>query len=473
MKKSCFSNLYGLVLAVFLLIVAVSVVEATDKLLPSFPGAEGFGKYSIGGRGGKVIEVTNLADSGPGSLRAAIDAKGPRVIVFRVSGYIELRSFLKITYPSITIAGQTAPGDGICLKNYGLVVFADQVIIRYLRVRPGDSAGVELDSINVLQGRNVIIDHCSTSWAVDETLSVANRKNIIGNVTVQWCIISESLNCSVHSKGCHGFGSLICGCCGNGVTYHHNLFAHHKGRNPFAGNYNDSTVDPIGFIFDFRNNVVYNWGDWAGHNSNRMNSITRMNFVGNYYKKGPNSASSYAFWERCRDGKAYFNGNWMDGSCPNDPWSLVRFRGLTRWTEDEKAAYKQSSPIPVEPVDTSDALTAYMSVLAGSGATFPIRDAVDKRVVDSVKNKTGYIINHIEEVGGYPPLTIGEPPVDSDHDGMPDKWNRLSVLIFPIQTMPASTVMATAILISKNILTGCHKANLCQQKKERIKNHRL
>lgn len=421
MEKSCF---YARILVV-LLIVAISVAIAKDNHLPSFPGAEGFGMYSVGGRGGKVIEVTNLADSGPGSLRAAIDARGPRIIVFCVSGYIELQSLLKITNSHITIAGQTAPGDGICLKNYGLVVFADNVIIRYLRVRPGDTAGVnqdELDSINVSQGRNVIIDHCSTSWAIDETISVASRENIVGNVTVQWCIISESLNCSVHPKGCHGFGSLICGCCGNGVTYHHNLYAHHKGRNPFAGNYNDSTVDPIGFIFDFRNNVVYNWGDWAGHNSNGMNSITRMNFVGNYYKKGTDSASSYAFWERCRDGKAYFSGNWMDGSCPNDQWSLVQFRGRTLWTNDEKAAYKQSNPIPVEPVNTSDALTAYRSVLSSSGATFPVRDAVDERVVDSVMNKTGRIINHTEEVGGYPPLTIGEPSVDSDHDGMPDKW---------------------------------------------------
>jgi pectate lyase len=404
---------------------SIIAVSSADDRIKAFPGAEGFGMYSAGGRNGKVIEVTNLADSGPGSLRAAIDAWYPRIIVFRISGYIELKSFLKITNPYITIAGQTAPGDGICLKNYGIMVYTDNVIIRYLRIRPGISEGVsfdQMDSIWVAQGHNVIIDHCSASWAVDETLSVASSKNNISNVTVQWCIISESLNCSVHPKGCHGFGSLICGCCGNGVTYHHNLYAHHKGRNPFAGNYNDSTVDPIGFIFDFRNNVIYNWGDWAGHNGNGMNSITRMNFVGNYYKKGPNSASNYAFWERCRDGKAYFSGNWMEDSCPDDQWSLVRFRGRTPWTDDEKIAYKQSSPIPVEPVNTSDALTAYKSVLAGAGATFPVRDAVDERVVDSVINKTGRIIDSIEEVGGYPRLTSGKPPADSDHDGMPDKW---------------------------------------------------
>jgi hypothetical protein len=391
--------------------------------LPAFPGAEGFGMYAVGGRGGHVIEVTNLDDSGPGSLRAAIDTNGPRIVVFRVGGYIELKSVLDITKPYITIAGQTAPGDGICLKNYYLAVHADNVIIRYLRVRPSDIAKEEFDAISVFSGHNIIIDHCSASWCTDEAVSVASRGHNLGNITIQWCMITESLNCSVHPKGCHGYGSLIRGGYGNGITYHHNLYAHHEGRSPRPGNYIDSNRDPCGLFFDFRNNVIYNWGGkHAGYNDDGRNndySITNMNFVNNYYIKGPNSTGSTAFSETTPGCKAYFSGNWMDGACPNDLWSLVEF---VNFTQAQKDAYKQSIPIPVAPVADEDALKAYKRVLADAGAVFPVRDAVDKRVVDSVVKKTGGIINHIDEVGGYPIMQSGVPPVDSDHDGMPDKW---------------------------------------------------
>lgn len=405
------------------MVVLFSFRSATASL-PAFPGAEGFGMYAIGGRGGQVIEVTNLNDNGPGSLRAAVDTNGPRIVVFRVGGYIELKSVLNIKKPYITIAGQTAPGDGICLKNYYLAVHADHVIIRYLRVRPSDIAKEEFDAISVFTGHNIIIDHCSASWSTDEVISVASRGHNLGNVTVQWCMITESLNCSVHPKGCHGYGSLIRGGYGNGITYHHNLYAHHAGRSPRPGNYVDSERDPCGLFFDFRNNVVYNWGGkHAGYNAdgqNKANSITSMNFVNNYYVKGPNSTGGLAFQETTTAGcKAYFSGNWVDGNCPRNPWDLVEFVGFT---QAQKDAYKQSVPIPVAPVATEDASTAYTRVLADAGAVFPVRDAVDKRVVDSVTKKTGGIINHIDEVGGYPMMKSGIPPVDSDHDGMPDKW---------------------------------------------------
>lgn len=398
--------------------------RSAQAALPAFPGAEGFGRDTIGGRGGQVIEVTNLNDSGPGSLRAAVDTNGPRIVVFRVGGYIELKSVLDITRPYITIAGQTAPGDGICLKNYNLAVHTDNCVIRYLRVRPSDIAKEEFDSVSILDGRNIIIDHCSASWSIDEVVSVVSRRSTLGNITVQWCMITESLNCTAHRKGCHGYASLIRAGYGNGVTYHHNLYAHNNGRNPRPGNYVDSNRDPCGLIFDFRNNVIYNWGSkHAGYNAdgqNEANSITSMNFVNNYYVKGPNSTGRLAFQEttatRCR---AYFSGNWMDGNCPKDPWSLVEFVGFT---QAQKDAYKQAVPIPVAMVADEDALTAYKRVLAGAGTAFPVRDAVDKRVVDSVAKKTGGIINHIEEVGGYPMMKSGTPPVDSDHDGMPDKW---------------------------------------------------
>jgi len=407
------------------LVVLLSFRSAPASL-PAFPGAEGFGMNAVGGRGGQVIEVTNLNDNGPGSLRAAVDANGPRIVVFRVGGYIELKSVLDINKPNITIAGQTAPGDGICLRNYYLAVHADNVIIRYLRVRPSDIAKEEFDAISVFTGHNIIIDHCSASWAIDEVVSVASsasKEPTLGNVTVQWCMITESLNCSVHHKGCHGYGSLIRGGYGNGITYHHNLYAHHEGRSPRPGNYIDSTRDPCGLIFDFHNNVVYNWGGkFAGYNDdgrNKDNSITHMDFVNNYYIKGPNSTGGYAFRESTVGCKAYFSGNWMDGNCPKDPWSLVEFLDFT---EAQKDAYKQSVPIPVAPVAEEDASTAYMRVLAGAGTVFPVRDAVDKRVMDSVAKKTGGIINRIDEVGGYPMMESGTPLVDSDHDGMPDKW---------------------------------------------------
>jgi hypothetical protein len=410
---------------IFCLFVLLSFNSAwsAPAALPAFPGAEGFGMGAIGGRGGQVIEVTNLNDSGLGSLRAAVDSEGPRIVVFRVGGYIELKSVLDINKPYITIAGQTAPGDGICLKNYYIAVHTDNVIIRYLRVRSSDIAKEEFDAISVFTGHNIIIDHCSASWSTDETISVASKKGDLGNVTVQWCMITESLNCSVHHKGCHGYGSLIRGGYGNGITYHHNLYAHNAGRSPRPGNYNDSAIDPCGLFFDFRNNVVYNWGgEYAGYNDdgkNEDNSFTKMDFVNNYYIKGPNSTGSYAFRETTTCCKAYFIGNWMDGNCPKDPWSLVEFVGFT---QAQKDAYKQSAPITVAPVAAEDASTAYTRVLADTGSVFPVRDAVDKRVVDSVTKKTGGIINHIEEVGGYPMMESGTPPVDSDHDGMPDKW---------------------------------------------------
>ncbi len=407
----------------FSVLLSFNSARSAQAALPAFPGAEGFGMGAIGGRGGRVIEVTNLNDSGPGSFRAAVESGGPRIVVFRVSGYIELKSMLDINEPYITIAGQTAPGDGICLKNYGMAVHADNVIIRYLRSRPSDITKQEFDAISVLDGRDIIIDHCSASWAVDEVISVVSRRPSLGNVTVQWCIIAESLNCSAHHKGCHGYASLIRAGYGNGVTYHHNLYAHNNGRSPRPGNYVDSKSDPCGLIFDFRNNVVYNWGGkHAGYNAdgqNEANSITKMNFVNNYYIKGSNSTGSCAFEETTTGCTAYFSGNWMEGTCPKDPWSVVE---MTDFTQAQKDAYKQSAPVLVAPVATEDVPTAYKRVLADAGDIFPVRDAVDKRVVDSVVNKTGGIINHIEEVGGYPTIATGTASVDSDHDGMPDKW---------------------------------------------------
>jgi len=391
---------------------------------PAFPGAEGFGAEALGGRGGAVLFVTNLNDAGPGSLRAAVETDGPRTVIFRVSGTIALESTLAVKKPYITIAGQTAPGDGICLKNHTLAIAADHVIVRFLRCRPGDNTESEPDAISIGAGQNIIVDHCSASWAVDETLSASTSGNL-GNLTVQWCIISESLNDSSHHKGAHGYGSLIRGGWGNGYTFHHNLYAHHRARLPRPGNYNSQAQDPDGLVLDFRNNVIYNWGgDAAGYNadgSNGTDSITRMNFVGNYYLSGPDSRGTLAFSESTTSAQAYFAGNAMNGQIPDDPWSLVVFRDFS---DEALAAYQQSVPIAVAPVDTDAALTAYERVLADAGATLPQRDSADTRVVAGVRGGTGRIINDEDKVRGWPRLASGRTPRDSDRDGMPDLWER-------------------------------------------------
>ena len=411
-------------LAIFLAVFAIALIPETALSVSAFPGAEGFGAQAFGGRGGKVLFVTNLNDSGPGSLRAVVETEGSRTIIFRVSGTVALESAIVITKPYITIAGQTAPGGGICLKNHALVIATDHVIVRHIRCRPGDNVKAESDSLSVSSGHDITVDHCSTSWSVDETLSVSSRGRL-GNVTVQWCIISESLHDSIHHKGPHGYGSLIRGSNGNGYTYHHNLYAHHHARLPRPGNYIDGSEDPEGFILDFRNNVIYNWaGRAAGYNadgSNGTNSITKMNFVGNYYKSGINSTGSLAFSESTHSARAFFSGNCMNNSYPDDPWSLVSF---SKFSDKDKKAYKQSNPIPVPEVKTDDAITAYKRVLADAGAVLPKRDAVDTRIVNEVRNGTGKIIDDEKQVGGWPELKSTKPPQDSDRDGMPDDWEK-------------------------------------------------
>lgn len=402
-----------------------------DPLL-AFPGAEGFGKYTRGGRGGVVIEVTNLNDSGEGSLRAAIQASGPRTVVFRVSGTIELQSPLKIQYPYITIAGQTAPGDGICLKNYPLEIAANNVIVRYLRVRLGDLSGTESDAITARGVRNVILDHCSASWSVDETMSLYSCDSI----TVQWCIISESLYNSNHIKGAHGYGGIWGG---PNATFHHNLLAHHSSRNPRFAGYG---------VTDFRNNVIYNWGfnsAYGGEDS------AKVNVVANYYKPGPATLSSVLYRivgpsTRLPDpldisgyGRWYVAQNIVDG------YPTVNDDNLLGVQVAAGVAIRDQIVVPTEfpavSIQQQTALEAYHSVLENAGATKPKRDVIDQRIVDEVRYGVATysgitycndksldpsiprgIIDSQTDVGGWPTLATAEPPLDTDHDGMPDEW---------------------------------------------------
>lgn len=416
-------------------LVAWLTLGSADAATPAFPGAEGAGKWTRGGRGGAVIEVTNLEDSGPGSLRAAIDAAEPRTVIFRVSGTIALRSRLLIRHPFITIAGQTAPGDGICLSRYPLGVAADEVVVRHVRSRCSDEAFREggstaegMDSLSVGSGTNIIIDHCSTSWSVDENLStsVGPRGPRLDKVTVQWCIIGESLNRSVHtSPAAHGYGTLAKGGFGAEYSYHHNLYVHNNSRNPYPGNYNDIADDPQGLTFDFRNNVVYNWmNPYAGYNTQaRANSVTRMNFIANYYKPGPNSAGRFAFFQRVLASRGHFHGNWMADGVPDDPWTLVMWD--PKWNAEQIAAFKLAAPTPIsEAPPTEEAAAAFRRVLAEAGATRPKRDPIDTRLVNDVIRGTGRIIDDEAEVGGWPLLKSSTAPGDSDRDGMPDAWEK-------------------------------------------------
>lgn len=392
-------------------------IEAVGHV-PAFPGAEGFGRHALGGRGGRVVKVSNLDDDGPGSLRAALRAEGPRTVVFDVSGVIELEREIVVKNGRVTLAGQTAPGDGITLKNHGLVLKADDVVVRYIRSRPGSAAGVETDAISVMAGENVIIDHCSTSWATDETLTVSPSEKLglrtVDKITVQWSIIAESLNDSVHHKGKHGYGSLVRGSAGARYSFHHNLWAHHQARMPRPGNYVDAQADPEGPLFDFRNNVFYNWGGASSGYNADTRSISRYNFVNNWYQRGPDSSKSLAFDESNSLAVAFFSGNFMNGKLPDEPWSLVRFK------DGRVSGSKQA--FDIGSVNTQPADEAFEAVLRSAGASLR-RDAVDEGVIAGIRSGTGQLIDNVPE-SGWPVLHSLPPIPDSDNDGMPDDWEK-------------------------------------------------
>jgi hypothetical protein len=431
--------------------VAASVETKSPETQLAFPSAEGFGRFARGGRGGKIYKVTNLNDSGPGSLRAAVEAEGPRIVVFDVDGTLRLKSPLQINNDFITIAGQSAPGGGITLRDYPLHISANDVIVRYIRARLGDEMKLETDAVSVGQGRNIVIDHCSASWSNDETLSVTQRVEPglkhLTDVTVQWSIIAESLNDAGHEKGQHGYGSLIQGSYGARYSFHHNLWAHHQARMPRIGNYASIKVDGEGIVADFRNNVFYNWGQGAttdfynwkpglerGYNMDpfygrpdnpsrfaagadlNSNAATHSNFVNNWYQQGTATGGPVAMYIRNASGKTYFAGNTMDGKLVQDQFSLVV-------SSQNPVEFKADKPFDFAPVKTESAPSAYKRVLASAGASKQ-RDAVDERIVESVRNRTGHLINSQKDVGGWPELRVGAAAPDADGDGMPDAWEK-------------------------------------------------
>jgi len=412
---------------------------ATNQLkIPAFPGAQGFGSYTVGGRGGKVIEVTNLNNDGPGSLRAALTAKGRRIVVFRISGTIQLSSPVFIDNPYITIAGQTAPGDGICIKGSQIIIRTHDVVLRFIRIRPGDGEigtnpenrdALGIEGISIRSGDrvyNVVIDHCSFSWAIDGNIDLWRGPR---DITIQNCIISESLRNSTHPKGAHGTALLI-GAGSRNISVHCNLFAHNMARNPLIKSHT-SVV--------FANNVIYNWGEtWGrdatkitdGQNHAEIQLPTLIDIINNFYKFGSDGGKiCLSLSDRMPvDTKIYLSGN-MVAVYPQTAfyscdWEKVKIITRDSAKKNKSLENKYKSLVQWNKVFPQfGAVTeAYDFVLRNAGAILPKRDDVDKRIIQDVINGTGRIIDSQDEVGGWPELKSKKPPEDTDHDGMPDEW---------------------------------------------------
>lgn len=402
--------------------------------IPAFPGAQGGGMYSHGGRGGDVYVVTNLNDSGPGSFREACEAAGPRIVLFNVAGIIELKDRLVIQNPYITISGATAPGDGVVIAGDSVELETHDVIIRHMRFRRGDTwVGDRNDALGGNPIGNIIIDHVSASWGLDENMSMYRHMYDAGdgssreklptvNLSIQNSISSEALNTYNHA-----FGSTIGG---YNSTFHHNLWASNTGRNA-----------SVGMIYDFTfvNNVIFNWDHRTTDGGDHRSFYTMIN---NYYKPGPATDLDHPVSHRIlkpearrgRDtsndfGRAYVAGNVIEGNerVTADNWDggVQVDEGDGHDPEKVLPQVRADEPYPHAYLVIQSAEDAYDYVLQNAGATLPRRDAVDQRIIESVRTgevtyKDG-IITDIEQVGGYPEYT-GQPYADADGDGMPDEW---------------------------------------------------
>ncbi len=454
---------------IFCILTSLSTIDAQTL---AFPGAEGHGRFSTGGRGGSVVRVTNLQDNGSGesiisgSLRWALQQASPKTIVFDVSGTILLKQQLKTGKDNITFAGQTAPGNGICIAGADFVINSNDIIIRFIRFRPGDvtATGVsngEPDGLGGMDKKNIIVDHCSVSWSVDECLSVYGMENL----TVQWCIGSEALRVSNHGKGTHCYGGNWGG---NKASYHHNLIAHCESRTPRLGPRPSTQENEY---VDIRNNVFYNWAGEGCYGGEGM----KVNMINNYYKPGPatdaaSAAVKYRItkigvrttayctgsdgkpnsWKPMEHvwGKFYIDGNKVEGNTgvTNDNWTNGVYAQQSNgtgvdntWTQTTKDTIRLSQPLDAGYITTHSADMAYERVLDYVGCSLN-RDDVDARIVSDVKNraatyttsgnKKGYINSPTDTkpAGASADWTPWLPssqisaPVDSDGDGIPDYW---------------------------------------------------
>lgn len=418
-----------------------------DGKARAFPGAEGGGMYATGGRGGKVLHVTTLKDgTEEGTLRWAVSQKGARTVVFDVAGIIELKSTLKISNPDLTVAGQTAPGDGICLKNYPLQINASNVIVRFIRCRMGDEAGCEEDALSSYHKdgswcSNIIIDHCSVSWSTDECASFYGNEDF----TLQYCFISESLRVSVHGKGTHGYGGLWGG---NNASFHHNLLIHHDSRNPrFDHDYLCTARGPVHFI----NNVIYNWGGNSGYGgeSGPGAEPRQINIVNNWYRPGEASSNRSRIVNpttKCSNcnpadqydvtpGLFYVDGNCMYGS---DKVTSDNWEGVEPDNKELKDKVRSDAYMGSHTGTLHDAGAALESVLTYGGASLS-RDRTDTRLAQEArdgsytykgsKGGTKGIIDSQSDVGGWPTYRASDEQIaktaDSDQDGIPDWYETL------------------------------------------------
>ena len=382
----------------------------------AFPGAEGFGATTPGGRGGRIVAITNTNDSGPGSFREACQASGPRIVVFRTGGTITLETTVKIEDPYITIAGQSAPGGGICLRSSTdascLSIKTHDVVMRYIRIRPGSGItpeGSDTKDALVIKSEdayNIIVDHCTFTWGVDETVSTysGNPDFKVNNITFQWNIISDALDCNTHIEGCHSKGLLLQ--YAEKITIHHNLFANNGARSPLL----------LSGEHDLVNNVIYNWGGSAVKIENRYGDVF-LNFVNNYLAPGEDSDMSENGIQVKTEGiNLYLENNIAEHTRPDNSYpqdAIVNYR---------KPATLVGTRFQYPYVSTTSAQQAYDDVLDDVGATLPARDKADKDIIEGVRNRTGRIINYPSDVGGYPYLAPGTPYTDTDSDGMSDDW---------------------------------------------------
>lgn len=413
------------------------VTSAPGEKAIAFPGAEGFGQYATGGRGGKVFIVSNLNDDGPGSFREAATAKMPRIMVFAVSGTIHLEKKLTLA-GNLTIAGQSAPGDGICLADQPVSIGGDNIIVRYLRFRMGDKYqgggmvdgnGAD-DAFGGTRRKHIIIDHCSLSWSTDELLSVYAGDSS----TLQWNLLAEPLNYSYHFETGdkdyehHGYGGIWGG---RHLSAHHNLIAHCNSRTPRFDGIRNAPEENV----DYRNNVIYNWG----HNNTHAGEGGRYNIVNNYYKYGPSTSKNVKYQllnpfnrKDIPYGKFYVAGNYMDGAAEvtGNNWLGVKAGN----GKDDITQVKLEVPFDIVSITTQPATEAYTLVLQQAGASRPKRDTMDQRIVNNVKQRTGSFVDvqggfphgiaYELTVGAWPALQSAPAPQDTDKDGMPDQWEK-------------------------------------------------